>query len=111
MNSQPRKFDLYQGDVCLGVITLSPSECDFPWFVGYLEPSAEYASVKPLFDREAELSHIANDADEFDEQAQNDADALMDEIAELGIRVKSHHSDEWDDVLGLSITGNRVGWR
>ena len=109
--SKPRKFDFFRGDVCLGVVTLAPNECDFPWFVGYLTPNSAFGEFKPLFDKEAELSRLANDSEEYNEEAQDAADRILDDIMEPGIRFRAHHNGEWSEVLGLGIEGDRVGWR
>ncbi len=68
MESSERKFELYRGDVFLGIITLAPDECDFPWLVGYLESSPEYTDVKALFDQEAELSLATSESDSVDKE-------------------------------------------
>lgn len=106
--SVERKFELYRGGALLGVVTLAPDECDFPWLAGYLEPSAEYVEVRALFERESR----ASEAYESDyEDAAREADEALNEILAPGVRTRDLQSGAWEDVTGISIEGTRVGWR
>ena len=50
-----RQLELLRGDIVLGVVTRDAGASDFPWLVGWLEPSPAYAQVEPLF---AEMSRL-----------------------------------------------------
>ena len=103
------KFELFRGDVLLGVVTLAPAECEFPWQVGYLVPSPAYGEVKSLFDREAEASRAAYESDSV--EAWRAADEILAEVLEPGVRLKGPQGGESVEVNGISIDGDRVGWR
>ncbi len=109
MESSERKFELYRGDVFLGIITLAPDECDFPWLVGYLESSPEYTDVKALFDQEAELSLATSESDSVDKERIESE--LLVEISKPGIKMRNMFNGDWIEVNGIHIDGNRVGWR
>jgi len=98
-----QRYELSRGGIVLGVVTLDSAESDFPWFVGWLEPSAEYRTVKPLFD---ELDRLAENHG-FEEAF----DSIHEQIVEPGVRMRSLADGEVSEVVGISIAGNRVSWR
>ena len=98
-----RRFELLRGGEVLGVVTLDASESDFPWFVGWLEPSPAYAAVEPLF---AEMSGLLEDDGFTDESGE-----LHEQIMAPGIWMRFLPDGELSEVVGISIEGRRVGWR
>ena len=98
-----RQLELLRGDIVLGVVTLDAGASDFPWLVGWLEPSPAYAQVEPLF---AEMSRLLEDEGFTDESDESD-----ERVMEPGIRMRSLPDGEWSEVVGISIERGRVSWR
>jgi hypothetical protein len=98
-----RRFELLRGGTVLGVVTLDPGESDFPWFVGWLKPSPEYATVRPLFD---ELDRVLED-EGFNERSGE----LHERVMRPGVRMRSLPNGEESEVLGITVSGTRVSWR
>lgn len=97
------RFELLRGGTVLGVVTLEGRECDFPWLVGRLEPSAAYAAIQPLF---AELDRVL-EAEGFDDESA----ALHERVMGPGVQMRPLPDGAVSEVLGLSISGARVSWR
>jgi hypothetical protein len=97
-----RRFELLRGGKVLGVVTLDSAESDFPWLVGWLEPTPEYAVVEPLF---AEMDRLE------DEGCTDEADELHDRVMAPGVQMRSLPDGEVSEVIGINISGRRVGWR
>jgi hypothetical protein len=89
MTDSNRTFELYRDGVLLGTIVLAPDECDFPWMVGYLKPSPQYAAVKEVFEREL----------------------CSGESVQSSVALKAMHDGSRIEVIGMHVEGNRVAWR
>ncbi len=98
-----RTFRLTRGQTILGVVTLDANESDFPWLVGWLEPSPAYATVRALFE---ELNRVL-DEDGFDERSGE----LHEQVMAPGVKMVSLADGDMAEVTGLNISGNRVSWR
>jgi hypothetical protein len=97
-------FELRRGDAILGIVTLDPAECDFPWQGGWLEPAPAFAEVEPLF-QEWERRLEAEDYGEASE-------AVFEQIIRPGIRLIPLAGGESQEVGGIRIDAvGRVIWR
>jgi hypothetical protein len=94
---------LLRGSVVLGIVTFDPSESDFPWYAGWLEPSPEYALIEPVF---VEMNRLL-DSDGLTEQAGK----LAEEIMTPGISIRNLADQRLSQVVGINIEGTRVAWR
>lgn len=101
--SAPSKFDLFRGEVLLGVVTLIADECDFPWQVGRLKPASGFRAVKPLFVKLARMLEAEDFSDEFD--------AVHEEMLRPGITLRSRSDGKVVEVIGIYVEGTRVSWR
>lgn len=98
-----RQYELLRGESVLGIVTLDPNESDFPWFVGWFEPSPGYAEVEPLV---AELSRMTEDDGFTDESGE-----LLERVMGPGVWMQSLPDGERTEVVGINIDGHRVSWR
>ena len=108
----PGQFELLRGGVLLGLVTIDAAEYDFPWTVGWLEPSAEYATAEPLFIQWAQLLDTREKDNLWDDEEFDKAETLLYErIMGPGIRMRSVPGGEISEVVGITIEGRRVSWR
>jgi hypothetical protein len=98
-----RRFELLRGGAVLGIVILDTAESDFPWFVGWLEPSPEYAAVRPLFDEQDRLLE--------EEGFTEAAGELQERLMQPGVQMRSLSDGEVSEVVGIAISGTRVSWR
>lgn len=98
------RFELRSGESSLGVVTLDPAECDFPWLGGWLVPAAAFAEVQPLFQEWERLL----EAEDFGEASE----AVFEQIVRPGIRLIPHTGGPPQEVSGIRIDAERrVFWR
>jgi hypothetical protein len=95
------KYELYRGQVALGVITHEMD--DFPFHKGTFMPSKEFANIASLFDREISLLESHRIA-EWQE--------VRDEIDAPGIRLESLEGGG-KTIMNplLHIDGSEAWWR
>jgi hypothetical protein len=100
----PEQYELLRGDAVLGVLTLDPAECDFPWKGGRLEPAPEFAKVEPLFQEWERLL----EAEDYGPASE----AVLEQIIRPGIRLRQVGGVQSEEVEGIRIDGeHRVIWR
>jgi hypothetical protein len=92
-------WELRSGDPLLGVVTVTGG--DFPWLYGDFAATPAFATVKPLFDRAAQL--LDSDDDTWD-----DAYAAVDA---LGVRLVDPRTGSEDILAGVFIRGNTISFR
>ena len=95
-------WELYQGDVLLGRITMTDS--DFPWRYGTLSPTTAFASVKPLFD----AAQVYIDADDYESP---ESDAAFQALQVLGLSIRDVDSDEYFSEMLIWIDNLDASWR
>jgi hypothetical protein len=93
-------YRVYRGDELLG--TLTRTDGDMPWHEGTFHPTAAFAGVAALFDRERELL----DADCIDE-----CNAIWEEIVAPGIWLEPLDGREMITECLLHIEGRRAWWQ
>lgn len=104
----PETLELVRGNAVLGTIEVKPGEGDYPWYSGAFEPTAEYESVRGLFEQELELLR-ANTAD--DSAQWDDWEDVHAQLHEPGIRLQApDRSYEADGIL-IHIDGAEAWWR
>jgi hypothetical protein len=98
------QYELLRGDVSLGIVTVDPAECDFPWKGGRLEPTADFAEIMSLF-REFERLLDAEDLGAACESAHE-------RIMEPGICLRPLDGGEPEEIMGIRIDAEHmVQWR
>lgn len=104
----PESLELVRGNAVLGTIEVKPGEGDFPWYSGAFHPTAEFETVRGLFEQELALLR-ANTADDS-AQWENWEDVHA-ELHEPGIRLQApDRSYEADEIL-IHIDGSEAWWR
>lgn len=94
-------YMLKHGSAVLG--TLQPYDSDFPWINCKFEPTASYASFKPLFD--AERQDLEKDAD------MNQWEKLYQKIVDLGVYLEAADNSEKIEEFLLHIEGDKAWFR
>jgi hypothetical protein len=98
------RFELLRGDVVLGIVTLDPAECDFPWRGGWLEPAPAFAEVERLFQEWERLL----EAEDFEEASE----VLFEKIHGPGLWLRPLGCGAPEEVQGIRIDAeHRVTWR
>ena len=111
MSEEPRRARLYRGDILLGEVAIAPDECDFPWFVGYLEPAPAFEAVRSLFEDQAEAVDRSFGEGPAAESAAEESMKIQEAILAPGVQAVWLHSRESVDITGIDIRGTRVTWR
>jgi hypothetical protein len=105
---QPEDLDLVRGDALLGSIKVKPGGLDHPWSSGVFTPTAEFESVRELFEHELTLLR-ANTSD--DPEQWEDWEAVHEELHEPGIRLQSRDKAYQADEILIHIDGAEAWWR
>ena len=102
----PKELQLFRGGVLLGVITLDPSQFDFPWFAGVFSPSEHFAEIRPLFERELHLLH-----DNTSDQHWEAWDDAWEVISQPGLLLLASDGTAFTSDPLIHIDGHRAWWR
>ena len=111
MRDERRRVRLYRGDVLLGEVAVASEECDFPWFVGYLEPAPAFEAVRPLFEQQADAVDRSFGEGPAAERAERESMTIQEAILAPGLWARWAHSDEAVEITGIDVRGRRVTWR
>jgi hypothetical protein len=101
-SNEQSKFLLFRGDTLLGTITHDQSRDDWPWCNGNFIPAEDFASAKPLFEKELMLLRARN-YQEFDQ--------LWEEIKKPELKIQLIRTGENFSVGLLHIDGDKISWR
>src|SRR6516225_5490829 len=94
-------LQLYRGQTLLGSIEVDRTKDDFPWLQGAFTPTADFESVRPLFDAELALRGQSPEWDEAYAQ-----------IVQPGLRLEDSESGKvHDQVLIHVIEGQEARFR
>lgn len=109
MGDQPRRpgqgeWDLRQGDVLLGVLTLNQDDSDFPWYGCDFAPAAAIDPFRDLFAREL----AAVEREDYAEM-----EAVLDEVQRQGIVLVYREDGEIisEYLLHLDVAGKKGRFR
>jgi hypothetical protein len=98
------RFELLRGETILGVVTLDPAECDFPWRGGWLEPAPCFSEVEPLFQESERLLEGEDFGNTWEE--------VFEQIIRPGIHLGPLTGGARQEVGGIRIDARRrVIWR
>lgn len=104
----PCTLELIRGDVVLGTIETRPDDGKSPWHSGAFQPSAEFESVRGLFEHELRLlqANTEDDDDQWDEW-----EAAHAELHGPGLRVQATDQAYAADEILIHIKGSEAWWR
>ena len=111
MSEGRRRARIYRGEMLLGEVAIAAEECDFPWFVGYLEPAEGFGAVRPLFERQADAVDRSFGEGPAAERASEESMKIQEAILAPGVWVTWLPSGESVEITGIDIRGARVTWR
>lgn len=103
--SHKTSYRLLRGDTILGYVTSDNTKFDQPWFAGTFKPSAEFETVRPLFERELRL------LDTLDTDTTDEYEALWEVIEGPGLRLESIDTGESIHGMLIHIDGDTAWWR
>ncbi|MCC9600785.1 hypothetical protein LOC67_09430 [Stieleria sp. JC731] len=107
-----RRYELYRGDEFLGFVG-----SDDQWPCEPFEAAPAFEALADLFAKEHELSMLACEMGRIGKLDQEEAlfieaDKLMEQILEPGVRMKALHPIDCSfECIDLSIHDGRVCWR
>jgi hypothetical protein len=104
----PNSLQLFRGDALLGTIDVKAGEKDLPWRSGAFHPSANFESVRGLFEDELRLLR-ANEAD--DAALWDDWEAIHAELHDPGVRLVATDGSYTADEILIHINGAEAWWR
>lgn len=99
----PTRFDLYRGDLHLGLVRLAPELCDFPWYGGHFEPTPAFEPFASPFAQELEFL-AAERMDEW-------GDVLRQIESDAGLSLVPVGGGERITGFQFHIDGNEMTWR
>lgn len=104
----PNTLELVRGGVILGVIEVKPGDGDLPWRSGAFRPSAEFETVRDLFEHELQLlrDNTTNDSAQWDAW-----EAAHAELHDPGLRLQSSDKSYAADEILIHIEGSEAWWR
>jgi hypothetical protein len=102
------RLRLVRGNVVLGTIALKPPDPNSPWRSGTFDPSAEYESVRELFEHELRLLQANKSDDPAQWEDWEDAHA---ELHDPGLRLEGEDKSLFADEILIHIDGSEAWWR
>ena len=104
----PHTLQLFRGDALLGAIDVKPGDGDLPWRSGSFRPTADFESVRDLFEQELHLLR-ANETD--DSALWDDWEAVYAELHDPGIRLEAPDRSYTANEILIHIDGSEAWWR
>jgi hypothetical protein len=104
----PQTLQLVRGNVLLGTITARPPDSGSPWHNGAFSPSAEYESVRELFEHELRVlrANTDDDPEQWDEW-----EAVHAELHDPGLRLEAEGRPVFAGDILIHIDGAEAWWR
>lgn len=104
----PNTLQLFRGDALLGTIDVKPGDGDLPWRSGSFRPSADFETVRDLFEQELRLLR-ANEAN--DSALWDDWEAVHAELHDPGVRLEARDGSYIADEILIHINESEAWWR
>jgi hypothetical protein len=101
-------LQLVRGDALLGTIDVKPGEGDSPWNSGVFHPTAEFESVRGLFEHELRVlrANTSDDSAQWDEW-----EAAHAELHDPGLRLQTPDGSYHESEILIHIDGGEAWWR